>query len=110
MSRFPSPLRILAEHRHCRVLGLPDGNVQFDFGAVSLVFTQANFLEVCRLLEGAMLSRAGSGLLACAGPRRGVCYCEQHDTLALIFDRAILRFRPLDLPAWPGCAGKGSRR
>lgn len=101
MRRF-QPARLLAGDGRWRVLGLPDGRVQLDFGPASVVFTHAEFLKVSCLLAQAMLSRAEEGLLACAGPGRAVCYCARHNTLALIFDRAILRFRPLDLPGLAG--------
>lgn len=90
--------RVLAmDGRGWSVVGLDDGNVMLDLGAVCLVCTPADFVILARMIAAGLSVYTTGDIIACAGPGRVFCACE-HNVLVLLFDQTILRLFPSEVP------------
>ncbi|NJO83808.1 MAG: hypothetical protein HC828_14085 [Blastochloris sp.] len=89
---------LAADGRGWHIRMSADGTIQLDVGLACLLLTHTELLEIHRLAEMALNASDDQEIPAWSSPLRAVWRYPQTDALALIFDRAILRFHQHEFP------------
>jgi hypothetical protein len=89
---------LAADGRGWQIRRAADGMIQLDVALACLLLTDAELLEVHQLAEAALAAPDERDVPAWSGPSRAIWRCPHGETLALVFDRAILRFHRREFP------------